>query len=246
MDKNVSLEAEEAKKADTAAEPEGETVETPATPENESKDETTPVADPKGGDTEGSPADTDAEKAEDKPADEKPADEKPSDEETTEDKPEAEPEKGEAEGEVKSEESSGEEGEDENGEAEKPAASEGEAEKSDETKPEDKTENKSAEQTAALLKSVQDLTDGMKKILETNEALTKRVQELEKEPATRKTIELEKGIGDEDGEPAKDAKTLKQEMEEQIAQVRKDNYGNPNLFAMVQKIRADYSKKIRG
>jgi hypothetical protein len=34
-------------------------------------------------------------------------------------------------------------------------------------------------------------------------------------------------------------------MDEKIAQVRKDNYGNPNLFAMTQKIRAEYSKKVK-
>lgn len=272
MDKNVSLEAEEAKKADTAAKPEGVTVETPATPENESKEEVTPKEEPKEGEETETPAEPAAPLAEEKPAEEKPVESEPTKEPKKEPETEVKSEKaapkdGDAcnlpdgsKGTIKggkcvadttkSEGSSGSEGEDEKkdeGEVETPSP-EGkpeDAEKPSEEKPEDKTEDKSTEQSAELLKSIQNLTGQMTKILETNETLAKRVAELESQPATRKTIELEKGVGDDDGEVI-DGKTLKQEMEEKIAQVRKDNYGNPNLFAMTQKIRAEYAKKIRG
>lgn len=274
MDKNVSLEAEEAKKtADTAATPDGETVETPAAPENESKEEATPEVTPKEGETTENPAEGSEAKAEEvtpavEPVVEKPAEEKP----TEEAKPEGEAEKaapkeGDActcedgsKGHVtggkcvadtaKSEGSSGEEGTEgksEEVETETPAPAAPEAEKPAEEKPADKTEDKSVtpDATAELLKSVQDLTGKMTEILKTNETLTERIKELESQPATRKTVELEKGIGDEDTETP-DTKTLKQEMEEKIAEARKSNFGNPNLFAMIQKIRAEYSKKMQG
>lgn len=256
MDKNISLEAEEAKKADTAVQPENETVEIPATPENESKEETpkaeeTKAKEPKDETSKANEAEVtkegDAEETPTAPSEEDKPEEAPVEEPTSAEPTEEEPKAEEG----KSEESSGDEESDKDdeekgeGEAELSTPSEGEAEKSDETKSEDKVEDKSAEQQTELLKAVQSLTDSMKKILDTNETLIKRVAELEKQPATRKTVELEKGIGDEEVDST-DAKTLKQEMEEKIAQVRKDNYGNPNLFAMIQKIRADYSKKIKG
>ena len=252
MDKNVSLEAEEAKKkADTAAQPEGETVETPATPENESKEETpkaeaTKAEEPKGDEPKADEAEaTEEGKAEETPAapSEEKTEEKPAEELKPEEPTKEEPK---VEGEQSEESSGGEKSADEKGEgeAEPTVPSEGESEK-DETKPEEKTEDKSAEQQAVLLKSIQDLTDGMKKILETNETLTKRVAELEKEPASRKTVELEKGIGDEEVDST-DTKTLKQEMDEKIADIRKNNPGSPSLFAMIQKVRAEYAKKVKG
>ncbi len=261
--KDVSLEADEAKKADAAAKPEGETDEKPATPENEPKEETTPVEEPKEGEDTETPAKPADEKPEEKPAEEKPEESKPADEtETEETKPKDDAEKaakpkdgdectmpdGKSKGHLKggvcvlakSEGSSGDKGE-EKEETEETDPAKDKSDKSDEEKPADKTEEKSVEQFAELLKSIQGLTEGMKEILKTNEALTKRIKELEKEPATRKTIELEKGVGDE--EAKEDSKTLKQEMEEKIAEARK--VGGPNLFASIQKIRSDYSKKIR-
>lgn len=250
MKKDVSLEAEEAKKADVAAKSEGETTETPATPENESKE--TPVA------TEGEKTETPAKPAEettvDKPAEEAAATE--SKEEAQKAAPKDGDEcmmpdgktKGHVKGgkcsmDKKSEESSDKELGKSEEKVEPTVPVEGEAKKA-ETKSIEKTEEKSTE-AAELLQSIQGLTENMKKILETNETLTKRISELEKEPAGRKTIELEKEIG-EDGEKKVDAKTLKQEMEDKIAKARKDLYGSPNLFASIQKIRAEYSRKFQG
>lgn len=256
--KDVSLEAEESlKKDDTEAKPEGETVETPATLENESEEEAPkteepkteepakaeePVEEPKAEEEAEAPA----EPTEEKPAEETPAEEAPSEEKPVEEKPvESEPAKVESEEEkAEPEGSSGEEGKDEEGEkpTEPAAPAEAEPEKSEEESTE-KTEDKSVDNGAELLKAVQTLTDSMKVILENDKKLTDRIAELEAQPATRKTVELEKGVGDDGAEPVEE-KSLKEEMEGKIAQVRKDNYGNPNLFAMTQKIRAEYSNKI--
>jgi hypothetical protein len=255
MKKDVSLEAEESlKKDDTVATPEGEAVEKPATLENEPKEEAPkteepkteepakveePVEEPKEGEEVEAPAEPTEEKpAEEKPAEEAPSEEKPVEEKPTESEPaEEEPKKEEAE----SEDSSGEEGKDEEGEKPtEPVAPVEDAGKPEE--PAEKTEDKSVDNGAELLKAVQVLTDGMKVMLESNKTLTDRVAELEAQPASRKTVELEKGVGDE-AVDAVDGKSLTEEMEEKIAKVRKDNYGNPNLFAMTQKIRAEYSKK---
>jgi hypothetical protein len=229
MQKDISLEAEEALKADTETKPEGDVVETPATLENESKEEAPAaeaVAEEPVKAEEPAPAE-EAPRAEEAPvtevAEEKPAEEKP------------------AEAEEESEESSGVE----EGKTEEPAApAESEAEKPAEEESAEKTEDKSITEGAELLKSIQDLTGKMTEVLKTNESLSKRIQELEAQPASRKTVELEKGVGDDDTQPT-DVKSLKAEMEEKIAQTRKDYHGNPNLFAMVQKIRAEYSRKIQ-
>jgi len=236
MNKDVSLDTEEAKKADTAAKSEGETVETPVTPDNESKETT--KADSK-----------------DNEITEKPVKSELSEKENAEvqlkDGDKCTMTDGKTEGHVKngactvdkSEESSDKE----LGKSEKtvePTVPVEDETKKVEIESTEKTEKETTE-TAELLKSIQGLTGEMKKILETNESLTKRISELENQPAGRKTVELEKGVGDDDAEVI-DSKTLKQERDEKIAQLRKDNYGSPNLFAMIQKVRAEYSKKIQG
>lgn len=245
MKKDISLEAEEAIKADTEAEPEGDAVETPATLENESEGDT-PTQEGDKVEEPTTPVEEPTKPAEEGGAEEAPAEEAPADqpvEEPVEEKP-AEPEPAEENPAVEGEESEESSGLEE-GKVEEPTAPvEGETDKPVEPESADTTEDKSVAESAELLKSIQDLTGNMAEVLKTNEILAKRVQELENQPASRKTVEIEKGVGDDNTENV-DAKSLKEEMDEKIAQVRKDNYGNPNLFAMVQKIRADYSKKIK-
>jgi len=245
INKDVSLEADESlKKDDAPVEPEGEGDETPATPENESPVEETPEVPTEKVETPAEPATEEKPVEEEAPAEEVPAEE-PAEEAPAEEAPVEETATPEETTETKAEEQSGEEGEaTEDSETAEPAtpAEEG-AEKPVAEEPAEKVEEKSSEQMAEVLKAVQSLTDGLKTILESNETLVARVAELESQPASRKTVEIEKGIGDEETLD-KDAKTLKQEMEEKIAQVKKDNWGSPNLFALVQKVRAEYSKKI--
>jgi len=262
MKKDISLEAEDAlKDADTEAAPEGEAVETPATLENESEEEA-PVVEGESADKpeeaeESAPTEEAAEKSEEGGAEEAPAEEAPAEEpkegeaveeeskEVTEEPKPAE-EKSKTDGEESKESSGVESSEDslEDNADEPTTAVEEEAEKSVDNESADKVENTSIVENAELLKSIQDLTGKMTEILDTNDTLAKRVQELESQPASRKTVELTKGVGDEEIDVV-DSKTLKSEMEEKIAEVRKANFGNPNLFAMVQKIRAEYSKKVQ-
>lgn len=264
--KNVSLEAEESLKKDEAIiKPEGEEAETEATLDNEPKEEATTEVTPKDGESTEAPAEQSESKEEEKLAEEK-TEEEPAKEETEESKTEEEAEKAEPKDgdectlddgskgtmkngkcvakESKSEEKEGSEEEKEEETVEPTAPVKDEAEKSEKSETTEKTEEKTTDDLGTLLKSVVDLTNGMKKVLENNETLAKRVAELENQPSTRKTVELEKGLGDDDSIPV-DVKSLKQEMEEKIAEVRKNNYGNPNLFAMTQKIRAEYAQKMK-
>lgn len=112
-------------------------------------------------------------------------------------------------------------------------------EKSEDKKPEE-TSEKTVNETADLLKTV---SEQIKQVLQVNDDLQKRIEELEQEPATRKTVEVIKGVGDEDTD-TKDAKTLKKELDEKIAELKKTQSANPNLFSLIQKVRAEYGQKI--
>jgi len=237
MENKNSLEADKSlKKDETTTKPEGEVVETPATPENEPKEDNkkdAPVK-PEDGAEKAKPAEGEAEKATPKDGDEcmLPSGEKGQIKDgkctavgKSEDKPKdagdttAKESEEKKEPEVKSEE------------------------KSEEKKPEEPLKEKKAEdETANLLKTV---AEQVKQVVSTNEALIKRIEELEKQPAGRKTVEeIDKGIGDDD-KPVIDAKTLKKELDQKVADLRKSHAGSPNLFAEIQKLRAEYSQKIQ-
>jgi len=237
MENKNSLEADKSlKKDETTTKPEGEVVETPATPENEPKEDNkkdAPVK-PEDGAEEAKPTEGETEKATPKDGDEcmLPSGEKGQIKDgkctavgKSEDKPKdagdttAKESEEKKEPEVKSEE------------------------KSEEKKPEEPLKEKKAEdETANLLKTV---AEQVKQVVSTNEALIKRIEELEKQPAGRKTVEeIDKGIGDDD-KPVIDAKTLKKELDQKVADLRKSHAGSPNLFAEIQKLRAEYSQKIQ-
>ena len=268
MKKDISLEADETLEVDTEPKPEGESVETPAALDNETEEETPSEEGAEVEEPTEAPAESDEEEAveeveesteknEEGGATEAPAEEAPAEEpvegeaveeiaeEVTEEPKPAEEasESDEEESEVSGLED-GEDSQEGNDEEADAPAEEAAADEAEED-PVDNVEEKSLADTAELLKSVQDLTGKMAEILKTNETLVERVKELESQPATRKTVEIEKGVGDENVEEEIDAKSLKEEMEEKIAEVRKNNFGSPNLFAMVQKIRAEYSNKVK-
>lgn len=236
--KDASLETTESLKKDDAAVESETPAETTVAPENETEETaTTEVA------VEEETTETPTEEAtatEETPAEEKPVEEKPAESETTTEATEEAVVETEESTESTEEVKTDEEKPAETTEVEAPAAAEEAATAEVETEPEVKSVEAP---NADLLKAVKDLNDGLKEVLKTNEALTKRVAELENEPAARKTVEITKELGDSE-EESSDPEALLKERDEKIAQIRKDNYGNPNLFSMIQKVRAEYSSKI--
>ena len=230
--KDVSLEAEEAQKADAEVQPEDK-AETTAKPENESSEDKSEVSEESKDEAEEAEA-TDAEATEEKSA------------EKSEDKAEeADASSEEAETDTEETETEKDESEDDSGEEE---ATDGEedtedadAEKSDEDKSEDKSDEAEEGQ---LLKTVHELSKSLKSMVEANTDLVKRIEELEAQPADRKTIAVKKSVGDDDSEEV-DAKALKKERDEKIAELRKTHVNNPALFSMIQRTRSEYASKIQ-
>ena len=219
--KDVSLEADEAKKANPNAEPDDVKDEESAALENESSDKASKAddgAEPTTPKPEGEPA---------KPA---------------EGEGEA-PEGGEAEPAAKPEEDADDSGEESASEDSEDSESEESADKGDSA---EKSESGSlAELVAGLTDTIKKVVTSNEELIVSNEALLKRVEELEGQPAERKTVEVSKGLGDDDSEEV-DAKDLRKEMDEKIAEARKDFASDPTLFSRIQKIRADYAIKARG
>ena len=108
----------------------------------------------------------------------------------------------------------------------------------------EKGENAVDAEKAELLKAVQKMSEGMKKVLKSNEKLVKRVEELEAQPAGRKTVEIKKGLGDEEGSD-KTAEELVKECKKKIEEARKEYANDPNLFARIQRIRSEYAQKAQ-
>ena len=247
MAENISLETEEAKKAaeaqkaedakKAAAEAKPEKAEEKSvTPENESKEKTSDKSA------------EDAEKAKSE------AEKKAAEEGATCTCPDGKP--GHVKGgkcmpdeAAKSEEKSTESGADKG----KEEAAKAEATKEEKSvKTEKKPSEEAAVKTAAeqereeLLKTVKAVNETMQQVLKANEELTKKVAALEAQPAGRKTtVEIDKTLGDETT-TEKDAKSLKKEMDEKIEEIRKTQSANPSQFALIQRVRAEYSKKIAG
>lgn len=273
MKSKNSLEAEKSlKKDDVVVESEDKTTEKIATPDTESKEEVINSKEPKEGDKAETPTMPATEKkaVEEKQVEEKtvksesteePKEESetevesekvtPKDEDETESEGSSEDnsedeksEKEEKESEVKTEEESEDEAEEESKDEESEDESKEESnEESEEKKPEEPSKEKKIEnESVELLKTV---TKQIKEVLSVNDSLTKRIEELEKQPTGRKTVEaIDKTIGDDD-KPVVNAKALKKEMDEKIADLRKNSSGDPSLFAKIQKLRADYSRKIQ-
>jgi len=97
---------------------------------------------------------------------------------------------------------------------------------------------------ADLLKTVEDMSKGLKEVLKSNEKLAERVEELEAQPAGRKTVEIKKELGDEDSGD-KTAEELTKERNKKIEEARKEYKNDPNLFARVQRIRVEYAQKVQ-
>jgi len=230
--KNVSLEAKKAKKkADAAAKSEGEQDETLATPDNESSKEKS----------------KEDKETKDKSGDEcgggKSAKKNPA----KDSKPKDEPEESESDKEEPEGESDNEEGEDKGEKGDKSPESDEEtkSEKDKKKSSKEESEKKSTKgDKGELVKAVKGLSKGLEDVLKSNEALAGRVKELESQPAGRKTVEIHKALGDEDGE-VKSSEELTKARDKKIEAVRKEFANDPNLFARVQRIRAEYAQKAQ-
>ena len=236
--KDVSLKAEEAKKADTSVKPEDEKVETPAASDNGSSEEESKVEETKeeAKETETTDAEATEDKAEE-PTEKSEGDEAESKEaEASGEETEAETEESETEKDESEDESGKEEATEESEEDTKDAKSE----ESDEEESEEKSEKVDNSQ---LLKAVEDLTGSLKEMVKANGSLTKRIEELESQPADRKTIAIKKAVGDDDTEEV-NPKALKKERDEKIAELRKTQATNPALFSLIQRVRSEYASKI--
>ena len=99
-------------------------------------------------------------------------------------------------------------------------------------------------ETAKLLKTVQEMSENMKAVLKSNGKLAERVNELESQPASRKTVEVHKNIGDEDGSD-KTTEELAKECKKKIEEAREEYSNDPNLFARIQRNRVKYSQKVQ-
>lgn len=234
--KDVSLEAEEAKKlAEALDTPDVAKDENSAALENESSDDTnpdegsepTPPVKP-----EGEPSEP--EEGEDE-SQEEVGEETPTDPIANSADDEASNDKGEGEESEESDESS------ETEESDEEKSDEDEADE-DKASEEESTEKSNPSELAEVIKG---LTENLKLVVKSNEELAARVAELEGQPSTRKTIEVSKEIGDDDSEEV-DAKELKKAMDKEIAETREKYASDPRLFSMIQRIRSEYALKAKG
>jgi fumarate hydratase class II len=85
-------------------------------------------------------------------------------------------------------------------------------------------------------KTLDGISDTVKSISDAQEALAKRVGDLEDAPAGRKTTAVGKGIGATEVAPEKT-------LDEALKEAEKQYVNSPNLFAIKQRIRREYKDK---
>jgi len=95
-----------------------------------------------------------------------------------------------------------------------------------------------------LTKTVKELSKSLKVVLASNEELQKKVEALETQPASRKTVEVKKTLGDDGETEDKTVEELKKEMDKKVKNIKKDST-NPNGFAQIQRVRAEYSARMK-
>jgi len=122
-------------------------------------------------------------------------------------------------------------------------------EDSKEQKSEDKTSEIKTEKTtkkvkkSKLTKMVKALSKNLELVLSGYEKLQEKVEKLEAQPAGRKTVEVKKTLGDEEVE-TKSVDELIKARDKKIEEVRKNSVNDPNLFAKVQRVRAEFANRI--
>ena len=176
-----------------------------------------------------------------------PEDEKSKDEETKDKKEEKKSSELKSE-KSKSEETGKEEGKDKSEKkSEKPSESKEEL-KSEKDKKETSKEKSEEKITKVdvdeLTKTVKELSESLKSAISGYDELKEKFEKLEAQPASRKTIEIKKGIGDEEVSD-KDAEELTKERDKKIEEAKGKYKNDQGLFARIQRIRAEYSEKAR-
>jgi len=170
--------------------------------------------------------------------------EEESKEKSEEDSDEEESDKDDTEEEEESDEK---ESEDEEESEEEKAEEETEEETSEADSEEESDEEESDEGVTLAIKLNEEvsktldvLSKKLDSVLEENKELSKKVTELEKQPAGRK-VAIDKTLGDEDeGEPSNPGEA----MEKEIADLKVKEANSPNLFAMIQRVRNKYAGRV--
>lgn len=219
--KDVSLEAEEAKKADATATPDGADENSAAleneSPDNGSDDKAAGTSTP---DSEGQNSDADKGEADPKDG-------------AKEDDADKSDENADGSGQSTPKDNAGED----NTATPDADAGNGQPAQGDQAQKSDSQD---------IAQVIKDLTENLKVVVKTNEELTKRLEELEDKPAERKAIAISKDLGDDDSEEESDAENLKKAMDKEIADARVKYAQDPTLFSRIQKIRAEYAMKAQG
>jgi hypothetical protein len=90
-----------------------------------------------------------------------------------------------------------------------------------------------------LTKALSTITDAVKEVSTSIDVLNKRIELLENQPAERKLAEVGKGLG---GGSA--ASNPEMSLEKALEKAEKEYAHSPNLFAIKQRIRAEYREKF--
>jgi hypothetical protein len=126
-----------------------------------------------------------------------------------------------------------------------PDGSEGEFQNGKCVASDDASKQKSTEKSSEdIVEVIKGMTENLKLVVESNEALTKRIEELEAQPAERKVIEISKNIGDDDS-IEESADDLMKSLDKEIAEAKEKYAQDPTLFSMIQRIRNKYAIKAR-
>jgi len=96
---------------------------------------------------------------------------------------------------------------------------------------------------AELVKTVNELSKSLKTVLSGYEELQEKVEKLETQPSSRKTVEVKRTIGDEETED-NSADELKKARDNKIEEIKKEFANDASLFARIQRVRSDYAQRI--
>ena len=96
---------------------------------------------------------------------------------------------------------------------------------------------------AELVKTVKELSKSLKTVLSGYEELQEKVEKLETQPSSRKTVEVKRTLGDEETED-KSVDELKKARDKEIKEIRKNFVNDGSLFARIQRVRAEYDKRL--
>lgn len=120
--------------------------------------------------------------------------------------------------------------------------------KDDRTEKTDSAEATEEDTSAVIVKSMEVFKKSVTDLREDVTVIKERLTQLEKEPAERGGVVLDKGIGDsEDGEVHKGKsdklEALDNELQKELEKLEKEHQRDPDLFSMKRKLRKSYEEK---